>query len=427
MRAKRMTIFVGESDQWRHQALYLAILQQLKAAGCAGATVVHGIAGFGAHSRIHTSTILRLSEDLPVVITAVDAPERIDRLLPEISRMLAGGLVLVDEIDVYFHSAAFRGGFPDVTVGDLMTPDPEAVPPDLPISEVVERLATRDYTALPVVDAERRVIGIISDTDMLSAGVTQLSVSLHKVSGEEHVRECLERLRREGRTVREAMTTPAITVTPGTSLKEAARLMHVRGLKRVPVIDDGRRLVGVLGRLDVLKSVAAGFARRTVPKEARLPAEHATVGDVMERHIVTVDGTAPLADVVGRLLGADVKRVLVVDDAGRLTGVITDTDVVARVDPEARPSLLTRLRSRWNAAAHHEVERAYGQRAADLMTSPVRSVPETATIIEALTLTVDHGLKRVPVVDAQGRPVGIVSRPALLAASLEVRPPGGSG
>lgn len=427
MRAKRMTIFVGESDRWRHQPLYLAILQHLKTAGCAGATVTQGIAGFGAHSRIHTATILRLSEDLPVVITAVDTPERIDHVLPEISRLLTRGLVIVDEIDVYFHSAAFRGGLPDVSVGDLMTRDPEAVSPDVPIGEVVERLATRDYTALPVVDADRCVVGIISDTDMLSAGVTQLSLSLHKVSGAEHVRECIERLHREGRTVRDAMTKPAITVTPVMSLKDAAHIMHTHRLKRLPVIDDSGRLVGVLGRLDVLKSVATGFARRTVPKEARLPQEHGAVSDLMERHIVTVDGTAPLADVVGRLLGADVKRVLVVADAGQLIGIITDTDIAARVDPELRPGILTWLRSRWSAAAHHEVQRAYGQRAADVMTSPVLSVAENATVIEALTLTVDRGLKRVPVVDAQGRPVGIVSRPALLAASLDAGPARGAG
>ncbi len=73
MRGKRMTIFVGESDQWRHRPLYLAILEHLKAAGCSGATVTRGVAGFGAQSQIHTATIIRLSEDFPVVITAVDA------------------------------------------------------------------------------------------------------------------------------------------------------------------------------------------------------------------------------------------------------------------------------------------------------------------------------------------------------------------
>jgi CBS domain-containing protein/PII-like signaling protein len=420
MRGKRVTIFVGESDRWHHRPLYLAILEHLKAAGCAGATVTRGTAGFGAHSQIKTATILRLSVDLPVVITAVDTPERIDHMLPEISTMLSGGLVIVDETEVYFHSAAFRGGLPDVSVGDIMTKDPEAVGPDTPIAEVVERLAGRDYTALPVVDQARRVVGVISDSDMLGRGLTRLSVSLHKVIGPDLVHEYVTRLKSEGRTVREAMTAPAITVTATTSIKDAAHLMHLRTLKRLPVVDNDGVLVGILGRLDIFQSITAGYARRTVPREIRLPQEHGTVGQVMERDIVAVPATAPLADVVGKLLAANVKRVLVVDDSGRLTGIITDSDIVARVDPEERPGLVTLLRSRWSNTAHRQVQRAYGQRAADVMTSPAVAIADTTTVIEALTLTVERHVKRLPVIDSQGRPVGIVSRTALLASSLDL-------
>jgi len=74
-RAKRLRIYFGESDQWRGRPLYLALLDALKKQGLAGATVVRGVAGFGAHSRIHTASILRLSEDLPVVIEIVDTDE----------------------------------------------------------------------------------------------------------------------------------------------------------------------------------------------------------------------------------------------------------------------------------------------------------------------------------------------------------------
>jgi CBS domain-containing protein/PII-like signaling protein len=420
MRSKRVSIFIGESDQWHHRSLYLAILEHLKAAGCAGATVTRGIAGFGAHSQIHTATILRLSIDLPVIITAVDAPEKIERILPEISQMLSGGLILVDETEVYFHSAAFRGGLPDVSVGDVMTWNPEAVEPTTPIAEVTERLAGRDYTALPVVDQHHRVIGVISDTDMLGAGLTRLSVSLHKVIGPDLVAEYLTRLKGEGKTARDAMTTPAVTVTPATSIKDAAHLMHLEKLKRLPVVDEQNRLVGVLGRLDIFQSITSGYARRTVPHTIKLPQEHRTVAQVMEREVITVPETAPLADVVGKLLESDVKRVVVVDASRRVTGIITDSDIVARLDPEERPGILTVLRSRWNEAAHRQVQRAYGQRASDVMTAPVVTVLETASVIDALTLTVGRHVKRVPVIDAQNRLVGIVSRTALLAASLDV-------
>ena len=420
MRHRRVTIFIGESDQWHHRPLYLAILEHLKAAGCAGATVTRGAAGFGAHSEIHTATILRLSIDLPVIITAVDTPEKIERVLPEIAEMLSGGMILVDETDVYFHSAAFRGGLPDISVGDVMTANPEAVEPSTPIAEIVERLAGHDYTALPVVDEQRRIIGVISDTDMLGARLTGLSVSLHKVIGPDLVAEYLTRLKRAGKTACDAMTTPAVTVTPATSIRDAAHLMHVKKLKRLPVVDDQNRLVGVLGRLDIFQSIASGYARRTAPPAIQLPQEHRTVAQVMERDVVTVPENAPLADVVGKLLTSNGKRAVVVDQRGRPIGIVTDSDIVARVDPEDRPGIITSLRSRWNEAAHRQVRRAYGQRAADLMTAPVVTVLDTASVIEALTLTVERHVKRVPVIDAQNRLVGVVSRTALLAASLDL-------
>jgi CBS domain-containing protein len=234
------------------------------------------------------------------------------------------------------------------------------------------------------------------------------------------VREYVAQLKTGGGTVREAMTAPAVTVTPETPIKEAAHVMHARSLKRLPVVDAEGRLVGVLGRLDVLRSIASGYKERTTPHTVTLPQEHRTVAEIMERDVPTVASTAPLADVVGKLLASDVKRVVVVNAAGQPTGIITDTDIVARVDPETRPGLLTLLRSRWSEEAHRQVQRAYGQRAADVMTASVVTVSDTASVIDALTLTVDRHVKRLPVIDVDGRLVGIVSRPALLAASLDV-------
>lgn len=423
MRGKRANIFIGESDQWHHQPLYMAVLEYLKKAGCAGATVTRGIAGFGAHSQIKTANILTLSVDLPVAITVIDAPETIERVLPEVAAMLSGGLVIVEDTEVYFHSAAFRGGFPDLQVKDVMSPHPEAVTPDTPIPEVVDRLMAHDYMALPVVDDTRRVVGVISDTDMLSAGATRLSVSVHKVIGPEVVRAALARRKQEIGTVRDVMTTPAVTVSPTMSLKDAAHIMHTRKLKRLPVVDEAGQLVGVLGRLDVLQSIARGYAHRTSPHTGTLPQEHRTVAEIMERRVPTIVETTPLADVVGKLLDSDVKRALVLGVDGKLVGIVTDTDLVARVDPDQRPGLLTMLRSRWNKEARRQVQRAYGQRASDVMTTPVVTVRDTTSVIDALTITVERHVKRLPVVDAKGHVVGIVSRPALLAASLDLAEP----
>lgn len=101
-------IFIGESDQWHHQSLYMAILERLKKEGFAGATVFHGVADFGARSVMHTTHILRLSEDLPVVIEVVDTQEQINRLLPILDEMVPEGLVTMEKVRVLKYSPGTR-------------------------------------------------------------------------------------------------------------------------------------------------------------------------------------------------------------------------------------------------------------------------------------------------------------------------------
>lgn len=107
-KAQLLTIYIGESDHWQGQPLYIAILETLRREGFAGATVLRGVAGFGAHSRIHTAAILRLSEDLPLVIEVVDNPEKIAQAVELVEPMMQEGLVTVQEIRVlrYTHRNA---------------------------------------------------------------------------------------------------------------------------------------------------------------------------------------------------------------------------------------------------------------------------------------------------------------------------------
>jgi hypothetical protein len=95
-----LRIFVGESDTWHGKPLYEAIVEHVRAAGLAGATVLRGIEGFGAHSRVHTSRILRLSEDLPVVVEIVDTAENIERVLPGLDEMVSEGMVTTERVHV---------------------------------------------------------------------------------------------------------------------------------------------------------------------------------------------------------------------------------------------------------------------------------------------------------------------------------------
>jgi hypothetical protein len=99
-------IFIGESDRWHGRPLYQAIVERAREEGLAGATVTRGIEGFGAKSHLHTSRILRLSTDLPVVIEIVDTAERIEALLPLLDEMVGDGLVTVETVHILSYRAS---------------------------------------------------------------------------------------------------------------------------------------------------------------------------------------------------------------------------------------------------------------------------------------------------------------------------------
>ncbi len=97
---KLLRIFIGESDRWHGKPLYQAIVQRAREAGLAGATVIRGLEGFGADSHLHTSRILRMSEDLPIVIEIVDEADRVDAILPVLDEMVEEGMVTVERVHV---------------------------------------------------------------------------------------------------------------------------------------------------------------------------------------------------------------------------------------------------------------------------------------------------------------------------------------
>jgi len=102
---KLLRIFIGESDQWRHQPLYEALVLKARELGLAGATVLRGPMGFGAGSHLHTSKILRLSLDLPLIIEIVDSEQNIERFLPALDEMVLDGLVTLEDVRILKYQA----------------------------------------------------------------------------------------------------------------------------------------------------------------------------------------------------------------------------------------------------------------------------------------------------------------------------------
>jgi PII-like signaling protein len=100
-----LRIFIGESDRHGHRPLYESIVLQAREAGLAGATVLRGVMGFGKHSILHTAKILRLSEDMPMIIEIVDSLDKIEKFLPRLDELIKDGLVTIEKVRVIHYRA----------------------------------------------------------------------------------------------------------------------------------------------------------------------------------------------------------------------------------------------------------------------------------------------------------------------------------
>ena len=100
-----MRVHIGESDKWHGKALHDAIVEMLRKEGFSGATVLRGIAGFGGSSVLHTDKLLRMSQDLPILVEVIESHEKIEKILPRIDEMLGGGIVTLEKVRVLMHRA----------------------------------------------------------------------------------------------------------------------------------------------------------------------------------------------------------------------------------------------------------------------------------------------------------------------------------
>ena len=277
-----------------------------------------------------------------------------------------------------------------------------------------------------MVDETNRVVGIISDTDLLTRGDMEVSLSLKKAVDPDLARTLTIRLRQSPHTVADGMTPQPVTIRPQASLSEAARLMSTKGLKRLPVVDQDHRLFGVLGRLDILTALAAGFLPQAAPQRpvSIHPGRRRTVSDVMDPNVPTVSPETPLLDVLALLASTRTKRGVVVEVERRVVGIISDSDLIARMNPEMHPGILEQLVSKLHLGtpsddARRHLQKARGKTAVDLMTTEVVTLAAESPIGPALALSAEKHIKRFPVVDAAGKLVGIVGRSALLGALVE--------
>jgi CBS domain-containing protein len=413
--ARRLTIYIGESDRWRGKPLYAAILEALKAQGVAGATVLRGAAGFGAHSRIHTAAILRLSEDLPLRIEVVDSAEKVEQALELLASMVREGLVTVEEVQVVRYTHRFLNPLPaDRLTQEAMTREAQTVTPEMTIGAAWEHMMATQVKAMPVVAGDRQVVGMLTDEDIVErSGVLLKRLGFAERLDDEIVKEELGRLNRSALRVGEIMSQPAVTVGAADPLGMTARRMAQTGLKRLPVLDEQGKLVGVISRLDIFRTLLDDQGR--TPRKPPPQGAAQTVAEIMSSDVPVVSQDARLVDLVAAFAGQWYHRLIVVDAQGRAAGLVNDADLVARIQPAERRGVLQALQRR-GPAPESQVT------AADLMSPGVLTAAPDTTLLEAVRRMVSEGRKWIVVVDQESRPLGLVNRQVLLQAVSGVLP-----
>lgn len=406
--AQRLRIYIGEADRWRGKPLYAVLLDTLKAHNIAGASVFRGVAGFGAHSRIHTAAVLRLSEDLPLLIDVVDSADKIAEALEVIYPMVREGLITLEDVRVIKYTHRYLNPLPaDRLVEEVMTRQVVSLAADLPIYAAWQRMLESELKSMPVIDAEGCVVGMLTDGDLLErAGIQErLAVAIRAEKTIIHAE--LKALQNSALRVRDVMSQPVVTARAKEPLGIAAARMVKQGLKRLPVVDDHGKPVGMLSRMDILQQVAEN--PHAVPP-APLPAEgHQTVQDVMIQPVPTVLQEDDLVRIVDRLLDAHSHRVIVVDEQGRAVGVISDSDVVNRIEPAHQAGVIQALRRIGKPPVGKET--AY-----DIMSKGPLTASPDLPLVEAARLMMGDHRKWLVVVDPDGRPLGLIDRRALLNA-----------
>jgi CBS domain-containing protein len=422
MNYKLIHIFTSEEVRFQGKPLQDAVVEfvrRLKTA--ARCTVTRADAGCYESGEVATRKLEILSFNMPVLIEIVLPESELSLVLPHIEEMVSDGIVGVESLEVVVHRTRKHLIPRQIRVRDVMTPSPKTVAPTASAAEVVRLLLSGDFNGVPVIDAEARPIGIITQGDLIERAGMPVRLGLLEEFERHHLDELLSAL--EKRSVREIMTQPAVTIGEDKPLIEAVNLMLSKRLKRLPVINAQGQLVGILARLDVFHTVTheapdwkAIEGRNVAVSDLRY------VRDIMRRDTHAVLPETSIDEVIRLIDDNDIQRVAVVDTQGNFLGLVSDRDLLNAFSAH-KAGLWDRLASKLSFTELGQRHKAFLEQsrkttAAQVMKTDLVTVREETTIDEAVRLMIGQKIKRLPVLDEQGKFKGLVSRDSLLRAGM---------
>ena len=423
---KAIEIFTSEEARYKKKPIADAVVQYIRDLKIAARCIVtRGVSGCYESGELATNRLEVLSYNLPVRIYIVIPAAETQRVLDGLNGMLEDGIVALHDLNVLSHRVR-NAFFPrQLTVRDVMTPEPKNVAADTPLSEAARILLPSIFTGLPVVDAESRPIGLITQGDLIRKGGLPLRLSLLEES-ERNLRESLlDQL--SSRRAAEVMTEPVILIGQERPLTDAVDLMLAKGVKRLPVVDGAGRLAGMVSRLDIFRTVMREKPDWNDFRSQRVEVHDLKcVRDILRRDTQTVLPETSIDEVIRVIDRNDIQRVAVVDKDGLLLGLISDRDLLRFFKPQ-QEGILRLLGYARQAFKPDPCRGDLGRclmetTAATVMIADLITVREDMLIEEAIGLMIEKGLKRLPVVDAEGRFKGMINRDSLLRTGYGIGP-----
>lgn len=422
MNYKTIQIYTSEDTHWKGKPLFEAILtfvHDLKLA--ARCTVTRSIAGCYENGEMATTRITILSFKMPLIIEIVLPASEAERIVPTIQEMVVDGIVAVGDLAVISHKTQKHLIPKRLQVRDVMTSSPQKVHATTPVSNVVRMLLSGGFNGVPVVDDLDRPIGIITQGDLISRGKMPVRLGLMQQLGQESLDAVLKEM--ADMAAGQIMTKPAVVITQESLLMEAVDRMLRSNLKRLPVVDSEGKLVGILARVDVFRTITTQMPDwQAIQKCNVVVTDVCRVKDVMRRDTHTVTAGTSLEEVMRVIDSNDIQRVAVVTDDGKFLGLISDHDLL-RLFSGHRVGLWDRLASKLTfteLGKRHKavVEEARKRTAGEIMKTDLVTVSQDTPIDEAIGLMTARGIKRLPVIGPDGAFLGMVSRDSLLRAAI---------
>lgn len=413
-------VFTSEETRSNGRPVADAIIDVLRETRIAARCFVsRGQAGYYENGEVASARLEVLSSNLPLKIEIILPAPELDRILPEVTKIVTDGIVVVEDMQVCSHRSRYRLIPRQLRVRDIMAGPAVSVSADTPVSDVVRLLIEAEFNGVPVVDSDDRPVGIITQGDLVRRADMPLRLGLLDELAHGVVADFYERA--AGMAAGDVMTHPVRTVREDEAASQAIEMMNQHDLKRLPVVDASGTLVGVITRLDVFRAAVSGPPEEAATSETCYVQWEGIprVRDCMKRETGSVGRDTSMDEVLRTLDERSVQRLAVVDEDNHLLGLLTDRDILAAIGhrPEGLVrGIIDRLplpgrRQRATTAITLDTT------AAEIMETELITVTEDATLEDALRLMVEHSLKRLPVIDRDGRYRGMVSRNDLLRLS----------